>query len=224
MPLRSPIIPLRQIVQPGCARLGEWVTPVPEVVVFEPITEASRGRVSDTDQIEDLIARVALGDRDAFSMLYDATSAKLFGVSLRVLKHRGEAEDCLQDAYLRIWNKADQYAVTGHSPMTWLITLARNVAIDRLRQRRQGQVDLSEVAEIAEPRPGPEATAMAASEMRRIGACLDELPEDRAGAVRAAYLDGAQYKDLAAHYDVPLNTMRTWLRRSLQSLRECLSR
>ena len=157
-------------------------------------------------------------------MLYDATSAKLFGVCLRVLKNRGEAEDSLQDAYMRIWNKADRYAVTGHSPMTWLITLTRNIAIDRLRARRAAEVDLDQVGEIAAPEPGPEAKTIAQSEARRIKVCLAALPKDRSGAVRAAYLDGAQYKDLALHYNVPLNTMRTWLRRSLIALKECLSR
>ncbi|ABD53565.1 sigma-70 family RNA polymerase sigma factor [Jannaschia sp. CCS1] len=176
------------------------------------------------DHIEGLILQVSLGNRDAFSDLYDATSGKLFSICLKVLKNRSEAEDALQDAYMRIWNKADHYAVTGHSPMTWLITLTRNLAIDRLRKRRAVEVDLDEVGDITESRPGPEAAAIAASEAGRIRACLEELPGDRAAAVRAAYLEGAAYKDLARHHDVPLNTMRTWLRRSLLSLKECLSR
>ncbi len=180
--------------------------------------------MSETNEIEDLIARIALRDREAFDRLYDATSGKLFGICLRILKNRGEAEDSLQDVYLRIWNKADQYAVTGHSPMTWLITIARNIAIDRLRARRKGEVDMEEAGEVPAPGAGPEAMAIARSETRRINSCLDELPADRADAVRAAYLDGAAYKDLASRYDVPLNTMRTWLRRSLMSLRECLAR
>lgn len=180
--------------------------------------------MSETDHIEDLIARIVLRDRAAFERLYDATSAKLFGVCLRVLGNRGEAEDSLQDVYLRIWDKADRYAVTGHSPMTWLITVARNVAIDRLRSRRKGEVDMDEAGHLPAPEAGPEATAIARSETRRINDCLDELPAERADAVRSAYLDGAAYKELAERFEVPLNTMRTWLRRSLQTLRECLSR
>lgn len=113
--------------------------------------------------------------------------------------NRGEAEDSLQDAYMRIWNKTDRYAVTGHAPMTWLITLTRNVAIDRLRARRAAEVDLGQVGEIAEPEPGPEAKTVAQSEVRRTKACLDELPKDRSSAVRAAYLDSAQYIDLISH-------------------------
>jgi len=179
--------------------------------------------VTDREDIEALIAKVALGDRTALAALYDATSGKVFAVCLRVLKNRAEAEDALQDVYLRIWAKADRYAVTGHSPMTWLITVARNLAIDRLRTQKSAHVDLDSVGELVEKRPGPEATSMAASDQRRISACFAQLPPDRAEAVRAAYLDGVTYQTLAARFDVPLNTMRTWLRRSLISLRECLS-
>ena len=180
--------------------------------------------MTDLHDIEELIGRVALGDRAAMETLYDATSGKLFAVCLRVLKSRSEAEDALQDVYLRIWAKADRYAVTGHSPMTWLITVARNLAIDRLRARKSTSVDLDSVGELVEKSPGPEAASIAASEQRRISACFAELPPDRADAVRAAYLDGATYQALAERFDVPLNTMRTWLRRSLISLKECLSR
>jgi RNA polymerase sigma-70 factor (ECF subfamily) len=180
--------------------------------------------MTDRDHIEELIGKVSLGDRSAFAALYDATSGKLFAVCLRVLKNKSEAEDTLQDVYLRIWNKADRYATTGHSPMTWLITVARNLAIDHLRARKTGNVDLDTSGELVEKSPGPEATSIAASEQRRISACFEELQQDRADAVRAAYLDGETYQTLADRYDVPLNTMRTWLRRSLMALKECLSR
>lgn len=180
--------------------------------------------MTDRDHIEELIGKVSLGDRAAFSALYDATSGKLYSVCLKVLKNTSEAEDTLQDVYLRIWNKADRYAVTGHSPMTWLITVARNLAIDRLRTRKSGNVDLDSAGELVEKAPGPEAVSIAASETRRISACFEELPADRADAVRAAYLEGATYQTLADRHDVPLNTMRTWLRRSLIALKECLSR
>ena len=174
--------------------------------------------------IEKLIGQVALRNQASFAALYDATSGKLFAVCLQVLKNRSEAEDALQDVFIRIWDKADRYAVTGHSPMTWLITLARNLAIDRLRARKANNVDLDSAGELVEKSPGPEAASIAASESRQINACFAELPQDRAAAVRAAYLDGATYQALADRFDVPLNTMRTWLRRSLLALRECLSR
>ncbi|TQS73383.1 sigma-70 family RNA polymerase sigma factor [Rhodobacteraceae bacterium] len=180
--------------------------------------------MSASAEIEELIARVALRDKQAFAALYDATSRKLFGICLRVLNNRAEAEEALQDVFLRIWAKADRYAVTGHSPMTWLITVARNLSIDRLRARGAATDTIEGMGELRDAHPGPEATAIASSEMRRIGLCIDELEEDRASAVRGAYLDGESYADLAQKHDVPLNTMRTWLRRSLQKLKECLSR
>ncbi|MDE4097986.1 MULTISPECIES: sigma-70 family RNA polymerase sigma factor [Rhodobacterales] len=179
-------------------------------------------------EIETMIARIALRDRRAFAALYDATSAKLFGVCLRVLKNRGEAEDTLQEVFLRIWAKADSYAVTGHSPMTWLITIARNLSIDRLRSRQarmSGQGDGGDLLEqVPDSSPGPEATTIARSEQARMNACMEELPQDRAEAVRGAYLEGDNYQTLAERHGVPLNTMRTWLRRSLQKLKECLTR
>lgn len=175
-------------------------------------------------EIEYLIARVALGDRAAFSSLYDAVAPKLLGVALRVLEDRASAEDAMQEAFVKIWRNADRYAVTGHSPMTWLITIARNTAIDRLRRRRPVE-DVDALANVL-PDSGPcgEAAAIARSEAARIMVCLDELDPARRDAVRGAYLDGRSYVDLAAAHDVPLNTMRTWLRRSLLRLRECMSR
>lgn len=174
--------------------------------------------------IEQMIARTALGDRAAFSALYDATSAKLFGTCLRVLKDRATAEDVLQEAYMKVWRHADRYASNGISPMTWLITIARNSAIDRLRRIRAaaesgGEPDVN----LAATGPTPEQAAIARSEAGQIATCLDRLEPDRSDAVRGAYLDGLSYADLAARHNVPLNTMRTWLRRSLQSLRECMA-
>ncbi|WP_224815293.1 sigma-70 family RNA polymerase sigma factor [Hasllibacter sp. MH4015] len=175
-------------------------------------------------ELEDLMARVQVRDRAAFSALYAATSAKLFGVICRVLKDRAAAEEVLQEVYVKIWNKADRYAVTGHSPMSWLITIARNSAIDRLRARGPVTQDVDRIYDLAAPGPTPEQSAVAGDEARRIVACLEELAPDRADAVRGVYLDGQSYQDLAERHSVPLNTMKTWLRRSLISLKECLAR
>ena len=128
-----------------------------------------------------MISRCALRDRAAFEALFDATSAKLLAVCLRVLSNKTSAEDAMQDAYVKIWTHAGRYQTTGHSPMTWLITIARNTAIDRLRKRKfASDVDDPALA-LASPDPGPE------------------------------------------DFKQPLNTMRTWLRRGLIALRECMS-
>jgi len=178
----------------------------------------------DRTEIETLIGRIALKDRAAFDALYAATSAKLFGVCLRVLSKRAAAEDAMQDTFVKIWNNADRYSANGLSPMTWLITIARNTSIDRLRRRRKGHMDVDTPGlELVAPGPSPEQSAVAASEASKLVACLDSLSEDRGAAVRGAYLDGESYADLATRFSVPLNTMRTWLRRGLISLRDCMS-
>jgi len=125
--------------------------------------------------IEDLLARMVLRDRAAFSALYGATSAKLFGVVLRVLKDHAQSEEVLQEVYIKIWQKADRYRVTGHSPMTWLITLTRNHAIDWLRARPPISADIDAFAPVAGAAPGPEARMIAAGEARRITDCLPFL-------------------------------------------------
>ncbi|MTD99978.1 sigma-70 family RNA polymerase sigma factor [Paracoccus sp. YIM 132242] len=180
---------------------------------------------SGTDQISSLILRVALRDRQAFDLLYQVTSGKLFGVCLRVLRNRPEAEEAVQDVFVKIWLKADRFSVTGQSPMSWLIAIARNQAIDRLRKRRDAASAIGDAAlEVRDPAPGPEARSIATGERHRLDGCISELEDDRAAAVKGAYLDGYSYADLAARHRVPLNTMRTWLRRSLLRLRECLER
>jgi RNA polymerase sigma-70 factor (ECF subfamily) len=174
--------------------------------------------------ITKLIVRTSMKDRAAFDMLYRQTSAKLFGVCLRVLNDRNEAEEALQEVFVKIWTKADRFAISDLSPISWLVAVARNHAIDRLRARRAPTTDIDAALDVSDERPDPEASAVASGEGERIHQCLDELENDRAAAVRGAYLNGDSYADLAERYKVPLNTMRTWLRRSLMKLRECLER
>lgn len=176
------------------------------------------------DDIAEMIQRVALHDRDAFQALYSATSAKLFGIILRVLKDRAAAQDVLQDVYVRLWQGgAETFASGKASPISWLATVARNRAIDQLRKLKPN-TSLEAVAEPVDSALGPEGLAIAASERALINGCLDELEAYRAQAVRGAYLDGETYAELATRFDVPLNTMRTWLRRSLVKLKDCMTR
>lgn len=174
--------------------------------------------------ISKLIVRTAMKDRASFDELYRHTSAKLFGVCLRVLSDRSEAEEALQEVYVKIWTKADRFAISELSPISWLVAVARNHCIDRLRARRRPAGAMEEAIEVADPAPGPEARAIAGGESRRVHECLEELETEKASAVRGAYLNGDSYAELADRHDVPLNTMRTWLRRSLMKLRDCLER
>lgn len=179
--------------------------------------------VDARQEIADLITDTAMSDRKAFTALYARTSAKLFGVTLRILKDRSEAEEALQEVYVKIWQRAGRYRQSGHSPISWLVAIARNHALDILRARKPASDSLDEAFDLAGSEPDPEQAAVATSERTRIEECLDTLEADRAEAVRGAYLDGYAYQELADRYQVPLNTMRTWLRRSLIKLKDCLS-
>jgi RNA polymerase sigma-70 factor (ECF subfamily) len=175
------------------------------------------------DPVAALITKCAAGDRGAFRTLYRDSSAKLMGVLLRILKERAEAEDALQEVYTRVWLRAGRYDAAKGRGMTWLIAIARNLAIDRLRARG-APADDEGLDAVADTTPRAETRLIAAGEARRVAECFDRLEPDRAEAVRGAYLDGLSYVDLAARHMVPLNTMRTWLRRSLLKLKECLDR
>ena len=178
---------------------------------------------STSPEIADLIARTALRDRAAFRDLYGRTSAKLFGVTLRILRDRSEAEEALQEVYVKIWQRADRYVAGGYSPISWLVAVARNHALDVLRARKPVSDDIDLALDVADGAPDPEQATVDRGERTRIAGCLDQLEGDKADCVRGAYLDGFSYDELAARHNVPLNTMRTWLRRSLLKLRECLS-
>ena len=177
-----------------------------------------------SDTIATLISRVALKDRSAFRALYSQTNPKLFAICLRILRSRDDAEEALQEIYVKIWQRADRFLAEGNSPQAWLATIARNHAIDVIRARKPVADEMDEALDLADPSPDPESVAVNTGEGRRIDACMETLESDRARAVKSAYVDGLSYQELADQYNVPLNTMRTWLRRSLIKLRECLDR
>ncbi|MFZ5751423.1 MAG: sigma-70 family RNA polymerase sigma factor [Pseudomonadota bacterium] len=174
------------------------------------------------DPISDLIHRIAQADRGALRSFYAAAGGKLFAVCLRMLQDRTEAEDALQEVVTRVWLNARRYDPAKARGMTWAIAIARNHCIDRLRARPPGTEDESALATLGDPAPGPEAQAVAGSEARRLADCLATLEAARAEAIRGAYLSGLSYEELARRHAVPLNTMRSWLRRGLLKLRECL--
>ncbi|MCF8486684.1 MAG: sigma-70 family RNA polymerase sigma factor [Rhodobacteraceae bacterium] len=174
------------------------------------------------DPVTQMLLGVAARDRAAFRQIYSAASAKLMGVLLRILGNRAEAEDALQEVFTRVWLRADRYDPTKGAAMTWLVAIARNHAIDRLRARKPEQSEDGEAELVVDRAPRAETRLIAAGEARRVTHCFATLEPDRAEAVRGAYLDGLSYQDLADRYAVPINTMRTWLRRSLAKLKECL--
>ena len=171
-----------------------------------------------------LLAATAQGDRAAFARLYQATSAKLFGVTVRILMRRSLAEDVLQEVYVRIWDRASDYRPDKGAPMTWMITIARNRAIDALRRDRPTMpIDSPAFEEPADPERSPFDWALAGEEARRLRGCLDLLEADHRRLILLAYCEGHTQEDLARRTGRPLGTVKSWLRRGLARLRDCLT-
>jgi RNA polymerase sigma-70 factor (ECF subfamily) len=189
--------------------------------VDRPSTNASYER----DQLSAALAQVAGGSRAALEDVYRRTSAKLFGICLRILPERSEAEDALQEIYLNVWRRAGSFDPAKASPITWLAALARNRSIDRLRALRSKQADGIEGAmAVADDRPSAFDSLESAEDGRRMAGCLDELEARQNEAIRASFYGGANYPELAEKAGVPLGTMKSWIRRGLLKLKGCLER
>jgi len=178
----------------------------------------------DRAELEKMISQVALGNRAEFQRLYNVTSAKLFGTCLRILNDRAEAEEALQETFIKVWRSAGGFIAGKSSPISWLATIARNTAIDRYRRRGPVSADIDEAFAVADDMPSPEDSAVLSDDIGRLNVCMTELNEQHAYALKQVYLSGWTYMEAAEKLDVPLNTVKTWIRRSLISLRECLNR
>ncbi len=178
--------------------------------------------MTDHDDNVRMLVAIAAGSRVDFADFYRTNCDMVFAILLRMLRDRTDAEDLLQEVFVRVWTRAGRYDPRLSNPRTWLVAITRNAAIDGLRSRQVRPVTQPVDPGLPGPGPGPEAQAIAADQRTRLDGCLDELDADKAQAVRRAYLDGWSYEELARDADVPLNTMKTWLRRSLQRLRACM--
>ncbi len=166
----------------------------------------------------------AAGDAPAFRSLYDATSAKLFGIILRILHERGEAEDVLQEVYTTVWRKAAEFDASRASPVTWMATIARNRAIDRLRSRAsRPSSPLEAAADVRDERATAEDLMVAGDEARRVTAALAQLDTRHAAAIRSTYFEGLTYEALAEREGVPVGTLKSWVRRGLIRMKGELS-
>jgi len=178
------------------------------------------------DPLVALLGACAHGDRTAFEQLYRQTSAKLFGIALRIVRQEGLAEDVLQECYIRIWNRAGDYREGLAAPMTWMASIVRNRSLDWLRRANPEVIDVDgEIIEgVASDGPGP----LAALEQSRDGAtlarCLGELESKQRQAILLAFHGGLSHSELAAQLRQPLGTVKTWVRRGLARLKTCLGK
>lgn len=185
-----------------------------------PGDTAAAGRVA---LVEALIA-TGEHDRLAFQQVYRLTSAKLFGICVRICGDRQAAEDVLHEVYLSVWKRAGGYEPGRASPITWLATIARNRAIDWRRSAAgRPATSLGEAPEVPDDAPSVVDRLVADEADRALHLCLDDLEPNQRQAIRSAFFDGFTYAELAQRGAVPLGTMKSWVRRGLLRLKECLN-
>ena len=179
---------------------------------------------SERNQLAAALHRVADGDRPAFREVYRRTRAKLMGICLRISSDREEAEDVLQEVYVSVWQKAAQFDSARSSPITWLATMARNRAIDRLRAGgRRISTPIEAIDEPADESPGALDRLLETEGEHDMAACIEELSRGDAVLVRTAFFEQATYAELATRSGLPLGTVKSRIRRALIKLRGCLS-
>ncbi|MBA4110055.1 MAG: RNA polymerase sigma-e factor sigma-24 [Leptothrix sp. (in: Bacteria)] len=184
----------------------------------------------------DLLSRIALGDRAAFDTLYRQSSPHLLAVILRIQSQRAQAEDILQEVYINVWRSAQSFNPALSQASTWLGSVARNRAIDSLRRRQSEphtisstQVDLDGeesdmLSRAPSEAPGPQALLEQAGAARDIEHCLKTLSGEQKHSLALAFYQGLSHAEVAQHLGQPLGTVKSWVRRGLQSLKSCLER
>lgn len=177
-----------------------------------------------------MLQATALGDERAFAELYRACSSHLFGLLLRMLQRRDWAEEALQDCFVKIWQKAETYEPEKGAPLTWLLSVARYRALDLLRMKRP-EVELPDADEehgglppmaLHDEAEDPLARASEGQGIARMRECLKVLPPEQREALLLAYYEGYTHQELAKRMNAPLGTVKSWVRRGLARLRECL--
>lgn len=191
---------------------------------------AARAPGTEADELAALLQRIGLGEREALRTLYARCAAKLFGLALRILVRRDWAEDVLQESFVNIWRHAADYRPQLAAPMTWMATIVRNRALDCLRRQRAERVaesvplDDAHADTLADHAPGPADLALAGQQARALAECLKRLDPRQREVVSLAYLRDLSHSELAQVLSVPLGTVKSWMRRGLDRLRECLGK
>lgn len=191
-------------------------------VLGTPSHATEHANALDADPLADLLVKTAHGDRAAFKKVYEAAAPQLLGIALRLMRHRDQAEEVLQDSFLAIWQKAAQFADDRGSPMAWMATIVRHRAIDRLRaSKRQPLQEALDEAQACET-----LCCVRAQAGSRLDVCdaLATLPETYRQAVTLAVVEGLTHEELAIRLDAPLGTVKSWVRRGLLAMKESLSR
>jgi RNA polymerase sigma-70 factor (ECF subfamily) len=175
----------------------------------------------DQDRLDHLLARSAQRDQRAFAELYELTSSRLFAVCLRILRRRDWAEEVLQETYVKVWHRADSYHAGRGSVLTWLTSVARYAAIDTLRSRRNDPEPLDDATADSLAAPADSNPEFLASGPN-LDNCMNELGQDQRQSIMLAFHLGLTHEEVGARLERPLGTVKSWIRRGLESLKRCL--
>ncbi|HMA15427.1 MAG: sigma-70 family RNA polymerase sigma factor [Bacteroidota bacterium] len=177
-----------------------------------------------SDELGRLLSRCSLGDQSAFAALYQATAPKLYGVALRMLRREAWAEEALQEAYVKIWRHAGSYNPARGRPMTWMINVVRNQSLDLLRRAdyRAQEEEWNPDSDQRTSDDNPAALAETSQEMQRVLHCLGLLGEEQRDCILLSYHQGLTPTEVAAKVSRPVGTVKTWIRRGLLKVRDCL--
>ncbi len=188
------------------------------------MTALPRTASAGAAELAAMLARAADGDQAAFREFYDRTSAKLFGIILRILVERGEAEDVLQEVYVTVWRKAAEFDPARASPVTWASTIARNRAIDRFRARgSRPTAPIEAASDVADAAPTADVLIDTGRDAARVHAALTALEPRHAAAIRSCYFEGLTYEALAERENIPVGTLKSWVRRGLMRMKAGLT-
>ena len=179
---------------------------------------------AELEALEPLLCASGNGDRAAFAELYRLSASRLYPIALRILRRPEAAEDVLQEAYVLIWRKAAQFHPSRGRPLPWMAAIVRNRAIDRLRAQAREPQDPAHWDDLAEglADPAASASAAAAPDALAVRGCLERLQENQRQAILLAYYGGLTHEELAARLEAPLGTVKSWVRRGLLQLKDCL--
>jgi RNA polymerase sigma factor (sigma-70 family) len=176
------------------------------------------------DEATQLITRCASGDRAALKRLFDLEAPRMIGVAERILRRRALAEEAMQDAFVLVWRRASSFDASLGSGRTWLYTILRNRALNILRSESRTEFSADDtLVETPSEEDDPETVVMKLGEATRLRQCLEKLEPARRQAIVLAYANGLSHGELAGRLNLPLGTIKSWIRRGMQSLKECLS-
>ncbi len=170
-------------------------------------------------EIDALMSQVRLRNQSAFSMLYDKTSSRLYGLVLKIIPNEDSAQDVLQESFHKIWANAELFRSDLGSAWSWICQLTRNHAIDHCRKYKK---DPASLEDINVEDPSSFDTSAVWPEHFDLGRCLKEIRHEQQNAILHAYVYGLSHSELMEKFDVPLGTMKSWIRRGLKELRVCL--